>query len=38
MYATDVLNNEGEDLGGSVAPAQLEHIGRHKPFLRQQLK
>ena len=37
-YASDVLNNEGEDLGGSVVAAQLEHIGRHKPFLRQQFK
>ena len=37
-YATDVLNNEGEDLSGSVAAVQLEHIARHKPFLRQQFK
>lgn len=37
-YATDVLNNEGEDLGGSVAPTQLAHIARHKPFLRAQFK
>lgn len=37
-YANDVLNVEGEDLGGSVAPAQLEHIGRHKPFLRKQYR
>ena len=37
-YATAVLNVEGEDLGGSMAPAQLEHIGRHKPFLRKQFK
>ena len=37
-YAADVLNTEGEDLGGSVAAAQLEHIARHKPFLRQQFK
>jgi hypothetical protein len=37
-YANDVLNVEGEDLGGSVAAAQLEHIGRHKPFLRKQYR
>ena len=37
-YANDVLNIEDEDLGGSVAPAQLEHIGRHKAFLRKQCK
>lgn len=37
-YANDVINMEGEDLGGSVAPAQLEHIGRHKPFLRKQYR
>ena len=37
-YATAVLNVEDEDLGGSVAPAQLAHIDRHKPFLRKQFK
>ncbi|MBF6631308.1 MAG: hypothetical protein ITG01_09215 [Comamonas sp.] len=37
-YATHVLNVEDEDLGGSVASAQLAHIARHKPFLRQQFK
>lgn len=37
-YATAVLNVEDEDLGGSVAPAQLAHIARHKPFLRKQFK
>lgn len=37
-YATAVLNVEDEDLGGSVLPAQLEHIARHKPFLRKQFK
>ena len=37
-YANDVLNIEDEDLGGSVAPVQLEHIGRHKAFLRKQYK
>ena len=27
-YANDVLNGDGEDLGGSIAPAQLAHIAR----------
>lgn len=38
QYANAVLNTEDEDLGGSLAPAQLEHIGRHKAFLRKQYK
>lgn len=38
VYANQVLNVEGEDLGGCVAPAQRAHIERHKPFLRQQLR
>lgn len=37
-YATAVLNVEDEDLGGSVASAQLAHIDRHKPFLRKQFR
>ena len=37
-YANAVLNTEDEDLGGSVAPAQLAHIGRHKAFLRKQFR
>lgn len=37
-YANDVLNLEEEDLGGSLAPAQLAHIQRHKAFLRKQFK
>ena len=37
-HATNVLNVEGEDLDGSVAPSQLEHIARHKPFLRKQFR
>ena len=37
-YANNVLNVEDEDLGGSLAPAQLAHIGRHKAFLRKQYK
>ena len=37
-YANAVLNTEDEDLGGTVAPAQLAHIARHKPMLRKQFK
>lgn len=37
-YANAALNVEDEDLGGSLAPTQLQHIARHKPFLRQQYK
>lgn len=37
-HANRVLNTEDEDLGGTLAPAQLAHIARHKPFLRQQFR
>ena len=37
-YANDVLNGDGEDLGGSIAAAQMAHIARHKPFLRKQFR
>ena len=37
-YANQVLNTEDEDLGGSIAPAQLAHIARHKAFLRKQFR
>lgn len=37
-YANQVLNVEDEDLAGSVAPAQLAHIARHKAFLRKQFR
>jgi len=37
-YANNVLNVEGEDLGGSLSPAQIAHIERHKPELRKQFK
>ncbi len=37
-YANQVLNTEDEDLAGSIAPAQLAHIARHKPFLRKQFR
>ncbi len=37
-HARNVLNVEDEDLCGTVAPAQLAHIARHKPFLRKQFR
>lgn len=36
--ANRVLNTEGEDLGGSIAPAQMAHIARHRAFLRKQFR
>ncbi|MEZ5719338.1 MAG: hypothetical protein R3E55_12980 [Burkholderiaceae bacterium] len=36
--ANAVLNTEEETLGGTIAPAQLAHIARHKPFLRKQFR
>ena len=38
QHANAVLNIEDETLGGSIAPAQLAHIARHKPFLRKQFR
>ncbi|CAM3711484.1 hypothetical protein [Paracidovorax anthurii] len=37
-YGNQVLNTEDEDLGGSIAPAQMAHIARHRPFLRKQFR
>ena len=37
-FANGVLNGDGEDLGGTIAPPQMEHIARHKPFLRKQFR
>ena len=37
-YANAVLNTEDETLGGSIAPAQLAHIARHRPYLRKQFR
>ena len=37
-YANQVLNTEDEDLGSTIAPAQLAHIARHKAFLRKQFR
>ena len=37
-HANEVLNGDGENLGGTIAEAQLAHIARHKPFLRKQFR
>ena len=37
-HANDVLNGDGEDLGGTIAEPQMAHIARHKPFLRQKFR
>ena len=37
-YANEVLNGDEENLGGTLAPAQMAHIARHKPFLRKQFR
>ena len=37
-HANAVLNGDGEDLGGTIAPAQMEHIARHRPYLRKQFR
>ena len=37
-YANQVLNTEDEDLGGTIAPAQMAHIARHRPYLRKQFR
>jgi len=37
-HANAVLNGDGEDLGGSIAPVQMAHIARHKAFLRKQFR
>ena len=37
-YANEVLNGDGENLGGTIAEAQMAHIERHKPFLRKQFR
>ncbi len=38
VYGNLVLNTEDENLGGTLAPEQLAHIARHKPFLRKQFR
>ena len=37
-YANAVLNGDGENLGDTIAEAQMAHIARHKPFLRKQFR
>jgi len=38
-HANAVLNGADEvDLGGTIAPAQLQHIARHRNFLRKQFR
>ncbi|WPH13812.1 hypothetical protein [Variovorax paradoxus] len=38
-HANAVLNGADEvDLGGTIAPAQLQHIARHRAFLRNQFR
>ena len=37
-YGNDVLNGEDVNLSGSIAPAQMAHIARHKLFLRNQFR
>ena len=38
QYANEVLNGDGEDLGGTIAAAQMAHIARHRPYLRKQFR
>lgn len=37
-HASEVLNGDAVDLGGTIAPAQMAHIARHRPFLRKQFR
>lgn len=37
-HANEVLNGDEVDLGGTIAGAQMEHIGRHRAFLRKQFR
>jgi hypothetical protein len=37
-HANDVLNGDAVDLGGIIAPAQHEHISRHRAILRKQFR
>ena len=37
-HATDVLNGDGDNLGGTIAEAQMAHIARHRAFLRKQFR
>lgn len=37
-YANEVLNGDEENLGGTIAEAQMAHIARHRSFLRKQFR
>jgi len=37
-HANAVLNGDGENLGGTIAEAQMAHIARHRAFLRKQFR
>lgn len=37
-HANEVLNGDAVDLGGTIAEAQMEHISRHRAFLRKQFR
>ena len=37
-HANEVLNGDAVDLEGTIAEAQMEHIGRHRAFLRKQFR
>jgi hypothetical protein len=38
VHANAVLNGDGENLGGTIAEAQMAHIARHRAFLRKQFR
>ncbi len=38
QHANEVLNGDGVDLGGTIAAPQMEHIARHRAFLRKQFR
>lgn len=38
QLANEVLNGDGVDLNGSIAPAQMDHIARHRAHLRKQFR
>jgi len=37
-HANEVLNGDAVDLDGTIVEAQMEHIARHKAFLRKQFR
>ena len=38
QHANEVLNGDGVDLDGTIAAPQMEHIARHRAFLRKQFR